>query len=147
MADKFYDPCPFPGINRKVFGKTRIIQKFIWFKTLNKKCKILQTAYILQRCLKNMCGVNSGYDPVCGSTKEKNEKYLDWYDVEWSEKQKFFLKCPDCDNELTASGSFISDDKNGVAYKCTDCGRESLWNFDLGPAPVEITRKEKCQRT
>jgi len=135
---KFYDPCPFPGINRKVLNKTRIIQKFVWFKKLKGRWKFLTTAYIYQKCLKNEQGLATGYSTTC-VTKEKSEKYLDWYNVDWVEKPLFFLKCPGCDNELTASGSFISDDEDVVKYRCTDCGRESFFYFGGAPVPIEIT--------
>jgi len=52
--------------------------------------------------------------------------------------QKTFVHCT-CGNELASTGSFISDDKDGVRYQCTQCNRVSLWNFDLCPAPVDIT--------
>lgn len=53
-------------------------------------------------------------------------------------RQQTILWCKGCRNDLVASGSFISDDDNGVKYKCINCGRESVWNFDLFPVPVEI---------
>lgn len=130
---------PYSGIHRKVYGKGRIIKKFVWFKRLRNRLKILQTAYIRQKCLKNQIGLGIGYLTVSSPTKEKNEKYLDWYDVDWAEKPTLFLKCINCENELISSGSFISDDENGVKYKCTDCGRISIWNFDILAVPVEIT--------
>lgn len=52
--------------------------------------------------------------------------------------QTLFLYCT-CKNELTASDSFVSDDLDGVKYKCTNCNRKSVWNFDLFAIPVDIT--------
>lgn len=131
--------CPYPGINRKVYGKCRIIKKFVWLKKLRNRLKILQTAYIRQKCYKNIIGLETGYLTISHPTKEKNEKYLDWYDVDWAEKPILFLRCINCENELISSGSFVSDNEDGVKYICTDCGRISIWNFDLFAVPVEIT--------
>jgi len=52
--------------------------------------------------------------------------------------QKTFIYCT-CGNELAGSGSFLSDDEDGVKYQCTQCKRVSLWNFDLAPVPLDIT--------
>lgn len=52
--------------------------------------------------------------------------------------QTLFLKCT-CNNELIGSDSFVSDTLDGVTYKCTECERISVWNFDLFPVPVDIT--------
>ena len=53
-------------------------------------------------------------------------------------KQTTFMYCT-CNNELISSDSFISDDMDGVKYKCTKCNRVSIWNFDLFPIPVDNT--------
>ena len=119
---------PYPGIHNKVLNKTKIIRQFIWWKKLGKKWKFLETAYILQECLKNQYAIGSSNPPKDG---------LDWYDVEYTNEPHTFLKC-DCGNELITSGSFISDDENGVRYKCTDCNKESWWNFDATLVPIQI---------
>jgi hypothetical protein len=54
-------------------------------------------------------------------------------------EQKLFLYC-DCGNELISSDSFFSDmyDKdwnNHVIFKCSKCGKELDFNFDV-PVPV-----------
>jgi len=141
------------GIHRKVLHKTRIIRKFVLYQRLKGCVKVLQRAYVLQKCLKNMIGLEIGYLTLTAATEEKNEKYLDWYDVEWTKEQTLFIYCSKCGNELFASGSFISDDENGVKYKCTDCGWESVWNFDLFPIPVEMVdgkypspKEMRCQK-
>lgn len=53
-------------------------------------------------------------------------------------KQTCFVYCPGCRMELCASESFVSDDERGVAYKCTGCGTDSLWDFDSYPVPVRM---------
>lgn len=67
------------------------------------------------------------------------------------EKQTTFVYCK-CNNELISSDSFVSDNLDGVKYECSDCGRKSVWNFDLFPFPVDITdgkyptpREIECQ--
>ena len=47
--------------------------------------------------------------------------------------------CPECDNELISSGSFVSDEEY-VVYQCSKCGVVSKWYFD---APVPILIEEK----
>lgn len=118
------DIHPWPGIHKKVLNKTRIIRQFVFWKKLKERRKFLQTAYILQRCLAN---------------QQKNN--LDWFDVEFTSEPHCFLKC-DCGNELITSDSFVSDTTEGVRYKCTDCKKESLWNFDRAPVPIRIKNIE-----
>ncbi len=55
--------------------------------------------------------------------------------------QLTFIYCSNCRNELCSSNSFISDtyDENGdnhVLYKCSSCGEEYDYNFDIAPVPV-----------
>ena len=54
-------------------------------------------------------------------------------------KQSTFIYCT-CGNELCGSGSFVSDtydnNDNHVKYKCSSCGKESDYNFDIAPFPV-----------
>ena len=123
---------PYPGIHNKVINKTRIVRRFIWWKKLKKKWKFFDIAYILQKCLKNEIGL-----AISNTTYEK---CLDWYDVEYTNEPHTFLKC-DCGNELITSGSFISDNDEGVRYKCTDCKMESLWDFDRAPVAIQIEPK------
>ena len=114
------DIHPYPGIHNKVLNKTRIIRQFIWWKKLEGKWKFLGTAYILQQCLANEYRTD-----------------IDWYDVEYTSEPTTFLKC-NCGNELITSGSFISDDEKGVRYICTDCRKESWWDFDSAPVAFEM---------
>jgi predicted RNA-binding Zn-ribbon protein involved in translation (DUF1610 family) len=53
-------------------------------------------------------------------------------------KQTTFCWCPDCRFELCAGGTFLSDDEHGVKYKCAECGRISIWDFDM-PVPVRVS--------
>ena len=119
---------------RKVEGKTRIIKKFIWFKKLNNRWKFLDFAYVQQKCVKCKDSGIYHYEYLKFTT-------LEWVDEKWAGKQTLFLKCV-CGNELTSTGSFISDTEDGVKYECTDCCRVTVWNFDLFPIPVEITNGE-----
>lgn len=55
-------------------------------------------------------------------------------------KQCTFIYCK-CGNEMVSDGSFVSDtyDENGdnhVRYKCKQCGKESDYNFDIAPMPI-----------
>lgn len=65
-------------------------------------------------------------------------------------KQSTLVYC-DCGNELVSSNSFVSDelDENGdnhVKYKCTKCGLESDFNFDIAPVPINWkTLKSKSE--
>jgi len=124
---------PYSGIHKKVLNKTRIIKRFIWFKHLEGKLKFLESAYIFQRCLKNQLGVE---------LSKTSEKYLDWSDIKYTVRHHTFLKC-DCENELTTSGSFLSDNNGMIKYRCTDCKTESLWNFNLGPVITRIRTNQK----
>jgi hypothetical protein len=48
--------------------------------------------------------------------------------------------CPKCDNELCGSGSYIDNmcDQNRFEhYKCSKCGKESKWDFDM-PCPFLV---------
>lgn len=126
-------------MDKKVLGKTRIVKKWIWLKRLNGRWKFMEFAYVIQRC------VTHEYSGMINSCESGTATWLDWVDEDWTDKQRTFLYC-DCKNELTASGSFVSDDteidiKNniyGVKYKCTDCGSISIWNFDVAPVAVRV---------
>lgn len=55
-------------------------------------------------------------------------------------KQYTFIYC-ECGNELCSSNSFISDtydenNDNHVLYKCSKCGLESDWNFEVIPGAI-----------
>lgn len=45
-----------------------------------------------------------------------------------------FIYCPKCDADLIENNSFIKD-TDYVYYKCTNCGTESIWDFDA-PCPI-----------
>lgn len=47
--------------------------------------------------------------------------------------------CPECENELTRSGSFVSDNEY-VVYQCSKCGDVSKWYFDA-PVPILVSSK------
>lgn len=111
---------PYPGIHNKVLNKTRIVRRFIWWLKLKEKWKFFDTVYILQICLAN-----------------QYKSALDWYDVEYTNEPHTFLKC-NCGNELTTSGSFVSDTTEVVTYQCTDCKEISLWDFDSAPVAIQI---------
>jgi hypothetical protein len=56
--------------------------------------------------------------------------------------QVTYIHCT-CGNEL-CSGSFVSDSydergDNHVLYRCTKCGKESDFNFDIAPVPINWT--------
>jgi hypothetical protein len=119
---------PYPGIHNKVLNKTRIVRRFIWWLRLNKKWKFFTTACILQKCLRNQYAIG---------LNNPTKKDLDWYDVEYINEPTTFLKC-DCGNELTTSGSFVSETAEGVTYECTDCQALSLWDFDSAPVAIQI---------
>jgi len=55
--------------------------------------------------------------------------------------QHLFIYCPNYNNELSSSNSFISE--NGVKYICSKCKTETLWDFD-SPCPIllEVDNKE-----
>lgn len=55
--------------------------------------------------------------------------------VLYKQAQSTFCYCPNCNNELCGSDSFVSDNRNGVTYKCSLCHCKSLWDFDIFPAP------------
>ena len=58
--------------------------------------------------------------------------------------QTTFCYCPNCDNELISSNSFIKD-TDFVYYKCSKCGYESKWDFDF-LCPILI-KEEKTNET
>lgn len=61
-------------------------------------------------------------------------------------KQTTFCYCPICRHDLCGSESFISDNKQGVTYKCTTCGAKSLWDFDTYQVPV-LTKHQTLTKT
>jgi hypothetical protein len=56
-------------------------------------------------------------------------------------RQRTFCYCPNCNNELISSNSFVSDNEL-VTYKCTNCNCISHWDFDV-PAPILIHSETK----
>ena len=60
-------------------------------------------------------------------------------------KQTCFIYCPNCENELISSDSFIEDRDGLVKYRCTKCGRVSFWDFIHYPAPIRKTCAEDCK--
>jgi transcription elongation factor Elf1 len=58
-----------------------------------------------------------------------------------STPQTTFINCRQCNNELCSSDSFISDtyddnNDNHVLYKCSNCGLDADYNFDIAPVPI-----------
>lgn len=51
-------------------------------------------------------------------------------------KQRTFVYCPHCNNELISSNSFV-EDTDFVYFKCKKCGTESKWDFDT-PVPLLV---------
>ena len=57
-------------------------------------------------------------------------------------EQHTFIYCEACSNELCSSDSFVSDtydDRgwNRVLYRCSRCGHECLYDFDVAPLPIK----------
>lgn len=63
-----------------------------------------------------------------------------WKEKQIKKNQKTFIWC-DCGNELCSSNSFVSDtyeeDGNHVRYKCSRCGLEQDYDFDMAPVPIK----------
>lgn len=57
------------------------------------------------------------------------------------EKQRTYVYCPKCNNELVKNGNLIKD-TDFVYYKCSKCGHESKWDFDT-PCPILIEGDDK----
>ena len=56
--------------------------------------------------------------------------------------QSTFVYCPNCNNELVSSNSFVKD-TDYVYYKCDRCGTDSKWDFDfMCPILVEFGKEE-----
>lgn len=56
-------------------------------------------------------------------------------------KQTCFVYCPKCTNELTLD----SHDRTSEYleyYKCSRCGEESAWDFDIAPVPIRVKDPE-----
>ena len=68
------------------------------------------------------------------------------------QEQKLFIYCKGCKNEMVSDGSFVSDTyedgENHVRYNCKKCGKESDYNFDIAPIPInwEELRPNKIKR-
>jgi hypothetical protein len=55
--------------------------------------------------------------------------------------QTLWVFCPGCKHDLCSNGSFVKDE-DFVYYKCTNCDRESRWDFDTyGPVVVEVDER------
>lgn len=81
------------------------------------------------------------WDRTKNSTMLKQIKELE-KEIEQKEKtylfdQTCFIYCPRCGNELI----FESHDRTSEYleyYKCSKCGEESAWNFDIAPVPIRV---------
>lgn len=62
------------------------------------------------------------------------EKIKQWYLMRFK-KQRTFIYCPKCHNELISSDSFVEDKGGIVKYKCEKCGNISFWDFIHYPIP------------
>jgi len=51
-------------------------------------------------------------------------------------KQSCFCYCPECNNELCGTNSFISDSDGIVTYECSKCGKVSQFDFNIAPVPI-----------
>lgn len=67
-------------------------------------------------------------------------KILRWKEKKEKDKQRTHVYCPQCNNELIKNGTLLKD-TDYVYFKCSKCGIESKWDFDL-PCPVLIKDKE-----
>ena len=57
-------------------------------------------------------------------------------------KQTSFCYCPKCKNELISSNSFVREDDCCAYYKCSKCGKETMWRLDT-PVPFLLCEKTK----
>jgi transcription elongation factor Elf1 len=53
-------------------------------------------------------------------------------------KQNTYCYCPNCNQELVSSNSFVSDNHGIVTYNCCNCKTTSKWDFCLAPVPLLI---------
>lgn len=51
-------------------------------------------------------------------------------------KQRTFIYCPKCNNELVKNGQFIEDNDGIIKYRCSKCGIISFWDFGNFPVPM-----------
>ena len=60
--------------------------------------------------------------------------------------QKTFCYCPICRNELCSTNSYLfyrlCEEGGFEFYKCSRCGCQSKWNFDIAPAPILIENQK-----
>jgi len=68
-------------------------------------------------------------------------KIMDYKYKKEKQKQRTYVYCPKCDNELIKNGNLIKD-TDFVYFKCSKCGYESKWDFDT-PCPILIEEVEK----
>lgn len=87
-----------------------------------------------------------------------NKQYWDTVERARHRRSKKLLKyqstlcyCPNCDNELITTGSFLlSTDLDEppvtiVMYRCTHCQNTSKWIFGLTPAPILIKSDKELE--
>lgn len=51
-------------------------------------------------------------------------------------KQTTYCYCPECNNELVSSNSFVEDVDGIVKYRCDKCGEITFWDFIHYPVPM-----------
>ena len=72
------------------------------------------------------------------------DKIKQWYLMKFK-KQRTFIYCPRCHNELISSDSFVEDKDGIVKYKCTECGNVTFWDFIHFPIPYLRTCAGDCK--
>lgn len=122
--------------SKEYYKGIKIIQWY-WLNTIE---------YIKINYKEMFCNVNKN-NKINKKLEKINKKYWDSIEKAKQKRDKDLSKYTsclvycDCDNELTSSKSFISDEgeqgNNVVTYKCSHCGQESKWNFDLAPVPLK----------
>jgi len=55
--------------------------------------------------------------------------------------QSCFCYCPNCNNELCGTNSFVSDVSRIVTYECSKCGEVLQFDFEIAPVPILIGKK------
>ena len=53
-----------------------------------------------------------------------------------------FCYCPECNNELCGTNSFVSDVNGIVTYGCSKCEVVSQFDFNVAPVPILIERRD-----
>jgi len=57
-------------------------------------------------------------------------------------KQLCFCYCPECNNELCGTNSFVSDVNGIVTYECSKCEVVSQFDFNVAPVPILVRKEE-----